>query len=234
MKKRNKKVIGILGGMGPDATITLFQRIVAKTPAERDQEHFPVLVDSNPAIPDRTEALIRGGSSPVPFLRAALRRLEEAGAEVIGIPCNTAHAFFSDIEVNRGNLLINMVELALEKAREIEQKKGGRVLLLATRGAIEAGIYPGLEKPSAAQQKILDEIIMAVKAGKEWRKEQQKLLGFIREQEENFSGVILGCTELSFLYKPPYLEGIKGWRNQLIDPLDLLAEQLIKEADPIH
>ncbi len=231
--KKNKKVIGILGGMGPDATITLFQRIVAKTPAESDQDHFPVLIDSNPAIPDRTAALIEGGSSPVPFLRAAVRRLEEAGAEVIGIPCNTAHAFFSDIEVSRGILLINMVELAGKKAREIEEKKGGPVLLLATRGTIEAGIYPGLENPSAAGQKVLDQIISAVKAGQDWGQEQEKLLSFIREQEENFSGVILGCTELSFLYKPPYLETIKDLRNQIIDPLDLLSEQLIKEADPI-
>ncbi len=91
-----KRMVGILGGMGPAATVDLFDRIVRATPAQTDQEHLHILIDNNPAIPDRTEAILQQGPDPLPGLRAGIQGLENQGADVIAIPCNTAHHYLPD------------------------------------------------------------------------------------------------------------------------------------------
>ena len=85
-----EKVIGILGGMGPEATVDLFRRIIRATPAEKDQDHIRVIVDSNPKIPDRTAAIMGVGPSPLLEMTKTAKNLEKAGADSIIIPCNTA------------------------------------------------------------------------------------------------------------------------------------------------
>src|SRR5690606_23936695 len=84
-------LIGVLGGMGPLATVDFMQKLVAATPASRDQEHVPALISAIPQIPDRTRAFQGHGASPLPAMLACARRLEAAGAGVIVMPCNTAH-----------------------------------------------------------------------------------------------------------------------------------------------
>jgi aspartate racemase len=85
--------IGIIGGMGPLATADLYRKIIEVTPAVRDQDHLHVIIDADPTIPDRTAALLGNGPDPLPKLVAAARRLEDAGAGILIMPCNTAHAF---------------------------------------------------------------------------------------------------------------------------------------------
>ncbi len=86
-----KGLIGVLGGMGPAATVDLFNKFVTFTAAQRDQEHIPLIISSIPDIPDRTDALMHNGLSPLPVMRDYMHKLEDAGAECIVIPCNTAH-----------------------------------------------------------------------------------------------------------------------------------------------
>ena len=93
----SKKIIGILGGMGPAATADLFTKIINSTEAGCDQEHLHVIIDSNTNIPDRTEALIHGGADPTEQMTQSARRLAEAGAELIVMPCNTAHGFYDAV-----------------------------------------------------------------------------------------------------------------------------------------
>src|SRR5690606_23023618 len=88
-----KPIVGILGGMGPLATADLYRKIIEVTPATRDQDHLHVIIDADPTVPDRTQALLHGAEDPTPWLVAGARRLESAGASFIVIPCNTAHAF---------------------------------------------------------------------------------------------------------------------------------------------
>ena len=90
------KVIGVLGGMGPESTAALLSRITRRTPAATEQDHLRVIIDSNPKIPNRTDALLFGNLAPViDALSETASNLERAGAEMIGIPCNTAHAFLA-------------------------------------------------------------------------------------------------------------------------------------------
>ena len=93
-----EKVIGILGGMGPEATLDCFGKIIKNTPAKTDREHIRVVIDSNPGIPDRIAAILGDGESPVPALVAGCRGLEKAGADFIIIPCVTVHFFLSEIQ----------------------------------------------------------------------------------------------------------------------------------------
>lgn len=93
----NESVIGILGGLGPSATCSLFQKVIHATSVEKDQDHFRVLIDSNPKIPDRTAAILYGGESPVPMMVQTAQNLERAGANILLIPCMTAHYFYDQL-----------------------------------------------------------------------------------------------------------------------------------------
>ncbi len=228
MDNQTKGVIGILGGMGPDATITLFHRIVALTDAQKDQDHFRIIIDNNPTIPDRTEALLGRGQSPVSQLQASAQRLQAAGAQVIGMPCNTAHAFFLEIEKTVSIPFLNMVKITQKKTEEQKKKTGKPFFLLATRGTVNTGVFSGLKIPEEKVQKKVQALIYKVKKGGGLREQQEELLEIINQIQEKSEGVVLGCTELSFLFWPPYNEKIKGQTEFIIDPLDLLAKELIK------
>src|SRR4051812_27943024 len=92
------QIVGVLGGMGPAATVDFLRRVVAATPATRDQDHLRLLVDSNPAVPDRTAALLGAGPDPTPVLVAMARGLEAQGADLLVMPCNTASAFADGVQ----------------------------------------------------------------------------------------------------------------------------------------
>ncbi len=106
---RQEKIIGILGGMGPAATLALYERIIALTPAQCDQDHLRVIIDSNPKIPDRTAAILGNGESPLPAMAESAKTLERAGADFIVIPCNTAHYWLDELQK----------EVAIPKSRSL-------------------------------------------------------------------------------------------------------------------
>lgn len=92
-----RRLIGVLGGMGPLATIDFMQKVIDATPAERDQDHVPLIVYSVPQIPDRVGAACAGTDEPLPAMLAGIRTLEKAGVEAIAIACNTAHAWYDQL-----------------------------------------------------------------------------------------------------------------------------------------
>src|SRR4051794_22121593 len=96
--------------MGPLATVDLYRKIIEETPATRDQDHLHVIIEGNPAVPDRSEALLHGGEDPTPLLLAGAMRLEGAGADFIVVPCNTAHAFLPRIAPELTIPLISMID----------------------------------------------------------------------------------------------------------------------------
>jgi aspartate racemase len=132
------KTLGIIGGMGPLATADLFKMIIELTPAKSDQEHIPVLIDSNTNIPDRTAAILSCGKDPRPEMIHSAKRLQEAGADYLLMSCNTAHYFYDDIAENIHIPLLHMPKLTAEYARQKGYKK---VALLATDGTIKSGVY---------------------------------------------------------------------------------------------
>jgi aspartate racemase len=197
-----KKTIGIVGGMGPLATSDLFRKIVEVTDAKSDQEHVRVCIDNNTEIPDRTAAILIGGEDPVPEMVKSAVRLQGMGADVLIMPCNTAHYFYDRLIPFVDTPFLNMIE---ETAKEIKRRGIKKVGLLATDGTCRSGVYKnvfdamGIEMcmPSPDKQKsVMDVIYKGVKAGNL----SIELTGFYEAMDELFEKgaktLILGCTEL--------------------------------------
>ncbi|ASJ12463.1 cysteate racemase [Thermococcus thioreducens] len=224
-----ERVIGILGGMGPLATVELFRRIVEKTPAKRDQEHPKIIIYNNPKIPDRTAFILGKGEDPRPELVASARKLESWGADFIIMPCNTAHFFAEDIQRAIKVPLVSMVEATAERIAKMGLKKVG---LLATDGTVRGGVYEGplarrgikLVVPSEGDQRLVMEAIYeGVKAGK-LEFGRRLLLEVAERLQPRVDGIIAGCTEVSVALRPGDL------KVPLIDPLDVIAEKALKLA----
>lgn len=137
----SRNVVGILGGMGPEATILLQQRLLATVKARDDADHLPLLIDMNPQVPSRIAHLIDGtGVDPSPVLAEMARRLQAAGATALAMPCNTAHHYAPQIEASVTIPLLNMVDLAVARAAEITSH-GARIGILASPAVQRAGVF---------------------------------------------------------------------------------------------
>jgi aspartate racemase len=168
----DKKVIGILGGMGPLATADLFQKITLHTAASCDQDHPRVCIDSNTNISDRTAALLHGGADPVPEMVKSAQRLESIGADLLIMPCNTAHNFYDAVASSVSIPVLHMIAITRDALRSRGVKCAG---LLATDGTVQTGIYQrtfegsGVElltpDHSEDQAAVMDIIYNGVKAG---------------------------------------------------------------------
>ncbi len=224
------KNIGIIGGMGPMASVDLFAKITALTMASSDQEHIHVFVDSNPEIPDRTKAILEGGTNPVPALVRSAHNLESLDADIIIMACNTAHYFFDEIKQAVQADMINMIE---ETALEAKRRKLSKVGLLATSGTYRTGLYEKffyqydieiVNAPTDMGKNIMDLIYHGIKAG---RKDYpldgiQAVLSAMRMQ--GVDTFILGCTELPVAFQ---MYQIKA---NVIDPTEVLARSAIRAA----
>lgn len=153
--------------MGPLATVDFMQKVIAATPAERDQDHVPLIVYSVPQIPDRVGAIARGTDEPFPAILAGVRCLERAGVDLIVMPCNTAHAWFDRLAASTSTPMLHIADAVGQRVGEASET----LALLATRGTVHAGIYqrylssPRREVmvPSPAVQLLIDAAIAAVK-----------------------------------------------------------------------
>lgn len=225
-----KKTIGIIGGMGPLATVDLFEKITLHTRAERDQDHLHVLIDSNTAIPDRTAALLHGGPDPRPELVASARRLERMGAQALIMPCNTAHNYYDDVAAAVSVPVLHMIRLT---AQALERAGIGAAGLLATDGTVQTGIYQRsfagsgvdlLLPDEAGQRAVMDMIYRGVKAGDlrydpaAVRRAMEALL------DRGAKTLILGCTELPLAVK------LYGLDLPVVDPTLELALGAIRFA----
>jgi aspartate racemase len=209
-----ERTIGILGGMGPEATLDLYRHILQLTPASKDQDHIRVLIYSNPKIPDRTRAIAEGGESPLPYLIESAMLLEKSGAGIIAMPCNTSHYFLPEIQSRVRIPIINMIDETCRTLRS-QLPKAKVVGLLATIGALRSKIYEkALSKasisvllPNPDDQENIQLAIAKVKAGvhDQATKEifKSAVVKLIRSGSE---AVILGCTEVPLVFNPAELD----------------------------
>lgn len=228
---KDSKRVGIVGGMGPAATIRLYQEITARTAIYSEQDHLRLVIDSDPAVPDRTEALLGVGQCPEGHLVSAARRLEAAGVDLIAIACNTAHAWYQAVAEAVEVPVLNLIEVAAEAAL-CRLGAGASVGLLATDGTLGAGLYQrSLEQrrlavlvPPADGQREVMEAIKQVKAGRAeaagsvFCRQGQALAG------RGAAGVVIGCTDISVVLADGDLS------VPVVDSTVALAEQIILEA----
>ena len=229
-----EKIIGILGGMGPEATIDLFYKIIKSTPAEKDQDHLRIIIDNNPKIPDRTAAILGKGKDPLPALQEAARNLEKAGADFIIIPCNTAHYFLPLIQESVKIPILNMIE---EAAKETQQRipQIKKVGLLASIGIYKTEIYHQHFKKfnievTSPEEKDKEEVmkaIYAVKAGNLSEGIKKSILKIAQKSiDKGAEAIISGCTEIPLILK----EGDVS--VPIIDPTQILAKAAVQKAKP--
>ena len=126
---KKEKVVGIIGGMGPAATVDLMGRIIKATPALDDVDHIRVVVDNNPKVPSRIQALIKGdGESPEPCLIEMARKLAAWGVDLLAMPCNTAHYYHQALQDAVAVPFLNMIDLAVEAtASDHPTVRGSRI-----------------------------------------------------------------------------------------------------------
>ncbi len=225
--ENNIKTLGIIGGMGALSTAELFYDIVRFTKADADCAHLPVLIDNDPSVPDRTQAIEQGSNAPAVHISRNIQKLSAQGADIFIVCCNTSHYFYDEILKETGENIINMPFVT---AGFISEKGIKKVCVLATTGTIQSGIYtralehfgiealiPGINE----QQQIMDIIYKDIKAGKPTDEEAfYKLL----EKEKHLLGAqtfLLGCTELSLAAKNMSCRLKEQFR--LIDPLVINA-----------
>lgn len=209
-------VVGVLGGMGPAATADFHHKIVAATPARRDQDHLPLLIRSMPQIPDRSASILGGSPSPEPALIEHARALREGGAAVIVMPCNTAHLWHDAVQAAVDVPVLHIVDpvlRALQPLRRADPEAAGPdggwpVGLLATRATMVCGLYPRRARSGGAdgiawmdplpeaQERYVDAGIHAVKAGDLARATQ--LLGYAAQGliDRGARALVLACTEI--------------------------------------
>ncbi len=197
--------LGIIGGMGPLATADLLYKIIQNTQAQKDCEHIPIVMDHNPKIPDRTQAILGNGTSPLPDLICAGKRLQKMGADLLLLPCNTCHHYYVPL---RRALKAPLLHLVLECVREVVRKGHSCVGLLATQGTVACGIYQNLCAahritvllPDQEEQRIVSQVIYEkVKAGQVG--EFQALLPILeRLRACGAQSILLGCTELALAF----------------------------------
>lgn len=198
-------MIGVLGGMGPAATLDFMSKMIRLVPAERDQDHVPLLIVSDPRVPDRVGPILEGrGASPAPALLAGLRKLEAGGARALAMPCHTAHAWADELIRATGLPFLHIVDAALAEIRR-RGLRHGPLGLLATRATLKAGLYqerleaggwPPLELAPEPTDRLVLPAIALVKRGRADAAAPLLLEAVDTLAAAGAQAVLLACTEL--------------------------------------
>ena len=233
MTDRTRRTVGVLGGMGPEATVDLMRRVVAGTPARDDADHVRMLVDCNPRVPSRIAALLEGtGESPVPCLVEMARGLERHGADFLAIPCNTAHHYHAEVAAAVRVPVLNLIDMTARDAAGLCPDLT-RVGLLASTALPRIRLYePWFERlgarvlyPGPGLQQELMALIRAVKAGRHTAAQVAACHRAAEDLEARGAQcLVVACTELSMV--------VERLRTDLpvCDAADVLARAVIREA----
>ena len=235
MSRRRLWTIGVLGGMGPEAGAYLFERIVRSVAAGRDQDHPPVVVCSLPQVPDRTEAILRGGPSPVPLLLRGLETLRRAGADFAVVACVTAHHFLPRLAARSPLPLVDLLgETVAEVARSRPVPR--TIGLLATTGTVRSGLVADAFAPAGIrvivpaardQRRLMTAIYgrKGVKAGHTSGAARETVLSVARGLVRRGAGAVLaGCTEV------PLVLGASDLAVPLIEPMEIGARAAVRRS----
>ena len=220
--------LGVLGGLGPMSSVYFYELLVSLTDASTDQEHLDVLISSRATTPDRTAFIVgTSDSDPAPVMAEEARRLESAGADVIAIPCNTAHYFYEKIHDAVSIPVLNIIDLTCKRVAE----SGAHALgILATEGTIKSGAYGIIcEKyglayvtPNDEEQAFISHTIYErIKRGEAADTEGMKrvIASLISRGADK---IVLGCTELSLMAREC------DFGDAVIDSLETLAASAIE------
>ncbi len=220
------KTLGILGGMGPEATMIFFQKIIKLTPAQYDQQHIPCVIYNNTQIPDRTKSILNHDNIIINYLENSIKILVKAKSDFICIPCNTAHYYFEEMQQNCPIPIINIID-NITSYILLQKPQIKKVGLLATIGTIQSKLYTNafakhnIDIIIPDNQDVLQNEIYKIK-----NHSNDLHLDAIKSISLNLIKkgaqiIILGCTELSIIASRLYIQ------IPLLDSLELLAKKAI-------
>ncbi|HBT18541.1 MAG TPA: aspartate racemase [Clostridiaceae bacterium] len=230
-----EKVLGIVGGMGPEASARLYMKIIKATKVKKDQDHFRLIIDSNPKIPDRTKAILGQGESPVPEIIATVKNLERMGVDLACIPCITSHYFYEDILRDTN---VEIIHALKELKTYIETQYPGvkKIGILATTGTMSTKIfdthlsgmdilYPDIEIQETHVMEAIYGEGTGIKSGVTEGLPVEKLI----YAGEHVIGkgaelVVLGCTEIGLV-----LQG-NSLTKPSVDPMDVMALAMVRKG----
>ncbi len=232
MNNQNELVIGVIGGLGPEATHDFFGKVLAHSHAQIDQEHLHLIIENNPKTPNRNDAIAGKGPSPGPALAAMAKALEGAGVDFIVMACNTAHAFEPDIRAAIAKPFVSLIDEVVADVRR-EHGNAGRIGLLAAQGCLDARIYHiafqrhGIEvialEPSSQAEFM--KLLYRIKSGERGAdiSARMRLLG--EELVDAGAQVLIaGCTEV------PLVLADGETSRPLVDSTDVLARRCVAYA----
>ncbi len=227
----NDQTLGILGGLGPMSGVLFCQLLTEHTKAEKDSEHMNFLLSSRADTPDRTDFILGiSNNDPAPVMIEEVKKLVDSGADIIAIPCNTAHYFYERIAATTSVPIINIIDQTVAFCRSRGLKKVG---VMATAGTSSSGAYKStleksdieLVKMTEDEQRIISDVIYnKIKKGLLPEKSEfDRIADALRSR--GAEGIILGCTELSILKRCFDLG------DDIIDSLEVLALCAIRSCE---
>jgi len=225
-------MLGILGGMGPAATVDLMRRIMALTPAQQDADHIPMILSCDPHIPSLGRAILEDGESPLSAMTSRLRLLEAAGAQCIAIACHAAFHWYEELKAQTRLPIIHIADAVCE-AIDSRVRPGQPVGLVAAASTLRSGYYqrrfeqrnfPCVSLPAQENERYVFEGIRCVKSNRlseAARLFRQAIAGVV---ERGASTVVLACTEI-----PVALDAVPSGDDEIcMDGTDALARACIR------
>ncbi len=223
------KTVGIIGGMGPEATVLLMQKLLVAAQANDDADHIPLIVHQNPAVPSRIRRLIDGaGEDPTPVLVHMAQGLAAAGAQALAMPCNTAHAYAPHIIAATPLPFLDMRTATLDHLRTI-LPPGARVGMLASPAVRLARVFhapfaaAGLRPVFMSDDSALLALIRRVKSGDTGPLAQAEMAQIAQQIAQSCDHLLVACTELSLLTS---VIRVTAWT----DSLDCLTDVIVRFA----
>ena len=223
--------IGLIGGMGPEATTHFLELIHALEKGRTDQERTPLVVLNETSVPDRTAHIIEEAPSFLPAITEAINRLRKLGVKQYAILCFTAHYYRAAYDRISGIDFIDLIQLTLDV---LEKSQEEHYTVLATRGTIAGGVFPekiGATKirvPEPAVQEAINRLIYRIKRGDDKSVVTRKLENLLEENQLHETPLILGCSELSML------DAYLGKGINRFNPLQVLAEAIVGHHDGVE
>ncbi len=225
---KQSKIVGVLGGMGPDATVDFMAKVIALTPADKDQDHIHMIVDQNPKVPNRQDAILADGEDPGPVMAEMAKRLETAGADFLVVPCNSAFGFAGAVAGAVSIPLVSIVEVTVEACDDYST-----VGLLATDGCLQSHVYQdafaaagiAAELPDKDELADLMALLNSIKAGYQGESIARDMRALATALvDRGAQAIIAGCTEIPLVLEHTALA------VPLISSTDVLAARTVAIA----
>ena len=222
------KCVGVLGGMGPDATVDFMAKVIALTPAEKDQDHIHMIVDQNPKVPNRQDAILANGEDPGPVMAEMAQRLETAGADFLVVPCNSAFGFASVVAGAVSIPLVSIVEVTVDACEGFST-----VGVMATDGCLQSHVYQDAlaaagitaELPGKDELADLMALLNGIKAGYRGERVARGMEALATALvARGAQAIIAGCTEIPLVLDESAVD------VPLISSTDVLAARTVAIA----